>query len=209
VEVLVAIVVAAVVSAAAYGLVGSIAQARRASMRAEARALPAAGARQALEDWLRAAAVFDGSGFTGADRFADGVPRDEVAFAVEDGGALRPGPRRIRLWVSRSYSGPAGLLAEVAQMGPRAEPPETLVVTPDAGGLQVAYRTTVNDHVRWVDTWASDSLLPEAVDLRILPAAEDAARGAADGLAPLLRLPLRVRLRTETLDPERTRAPRP
>jgi len=196
VEVLVALVVASVVAAAAYGVVGSMAASRRAAERARERALPGAGARQTLEEWLRAAALFDGGGpFAGADRRAAGVPRDELAFAVEDGGALRPGPRRIRLWIERSTFGPSGLLAEVAALGPRAEPPETLEVARAAGALDVRYRTTVNDHVAWVDAWASDSALPEAVELRAAPAQEHAADPRAGGFPPLLRLPLRVPLR--------------
>ena len=73
------------------------------------------------------------------------------------------------------HLGPSGLLAEVAATGPRAEPPETLVVARAAGALDVRYRTTVNDHVVWVDAWASDSVLPEAVELRVAPGQEHAA----------------------------------
>ncbi|HYH83190.1 MAG TPA: prepilin-type N-terminal cleavage/methylation domain-containing protein [Longimicrobium sp.] len=196
VEVLVALVVAGTVAAAAYGVVGSMAASRAAAQRARDAALPGAGARATLEEWLRAAALFDGGGpFAGADRGAAGVPRDELAFAVEDGGALRPGPRRIRLWIERSTFGPSGLLAEVAARGPRAEPPETLVVARAAGALDVRYRTTVNDRPVWVDAWASDSVLPEAVELRVAPAQEHAADPRAGGFPALLRLPVRVPLR--------------
>ncbi|HEV7590948.1 MAG TPA: prepilin-type N-terminal cleavage/methylation domain-containing protein [Longimicrobium sp.] len=196
VEVLVAIVVAGTAAAAAYGVVGSMAASRRAVERAREAALPGAGARQTLEDWLRAAALFDGGGrFDGADRRAAGVARDELAFAVEDGGALRPGPRRIRLWIERSTFGPSGLLAEVAALGPRAEPPETLEVARAAGALDVRYRTTVHDHVVWVDAWASDSVLPEAVELRVAQAQEVGTDPRAGGFPALLRLPVRVPLR--------------
>jgi prepilin-type N-terminal cleavage/methylation domain-containing protein len=196
VEVLVAIVVAGMVAAAAFAVVGSMAESGRAAKRARAMALPGAGARETLEEWVRAAALFDGGGrFEGADRRAAGVARDELAFAVEDGGALRPGPRRIRLWIERASFGPCGLLAEVSQPGPRTEPPETLEVARAAGGLDVRYRTTINDHVVWVDAWASDSILPEAVELRVSPAQELTGDPRAGGFPGLLRLPVRVALR--------------
>jgi prepilin-type N-terminal cleavage/methylation domain-containing protein len=196
VEVLVALVVAGVVVASAYGVVGAMAESRRAAERARDVALPGAAARRTLEEWLRAAAIFDGGGpFAGADRRAAGIPRDELAFAVEDGGALRPGPRRIRLWIERSTFGPSGLLAEVTAIGPRVEPAETLEVARAAGALDVRYRITVDRREAWVDAWASDSILPEAVEMRIAPGQEYAGDPAAGGFPPLLRLPLRVALR--------------
>ncbi|HEX6745867.1 MAG TPA: prepilin-type N-terminal cleavage/methylation domain-containing protein [Longimicrobium sp.] len=196
VEVLVALVVAGAVSAAAYGVVGAMAESRRAAERAREAALPGAGARQTLQEWVRAAALFDGGGpLAGADRRAAGVPRDELAFAVEDGGALRPGPRRIRLWIGRSTLGPSGLLAEVSALGPRPEPAETLVVARAAGGLDVRYRVTIRERQVWLDAWASDSVLPEAVELRVTPAQEIAADPRMGGFPGLLQLPLRVPLR--------------
>jgi prepilin-type N-terminal cleavage/methylation domain-containing protein len=205
VEVLVALVVAGAVSAAAYGVVGSVAQSRRVAERARAAVLPGAGARATLDGWLRAAALVEGSGgFVGIDRTAAGIPRDELAFAVEDGGALRPGPRRIRLWIERSTAGPSGLLAEVAALAPRAEPAETLVVAAAAGGLELRYRVTVRDREQWLDGWAQDSVLPEAVELRVLPADEAAANPSAAGFPRLLALPVRVPLRP---DPEEKGAP--
>jgi len=196
VEVLVAIVVAGAVSAAAYGVVGSLAASRSAAERGREAAIPGAGARETLQEWVRAAALFDGSGrFDGADRRSAGVPRDELGFAVEDGGALRPGPRRIRLWIGRSSFGPSGLLAEVSSLGPRAEPAETLVVARAAGSLDVRYRFTLRDRQVWTDAWASDSVLPEAVELRVAPAPEFAADPRAGGFPDVLRLPVRVPLR--------------
>jgi len=195
VEVLVSIVIAGAVSAAAYAVTGSLAEARRAAGRARDAAIPAAGARQTLQEWVRAAALFEGAGgFSGVDRRAAGVERDELGFAVEDGGALRAGPHRIRLWIGRASLGPSGLLAEVTPLGPNAEPPETLVVARAAGALDVRYRFTVRDRQVWTTTWVSDSVLPEAVELRVGPAPEHAADPRAGGFPDLLRLPVRVPL---------------
>jgi len=196
VEVLVALVVAGAVSAAAFGVVAQLAGSRRAVERARAAALPGAGARATLEEWLRAAAVFEGSGgFVAQDQGGDGTPRDRLAFAVEDGGALRPGPRRVRLWVERATQGPSGLLAEVAPLGPSPEPAETLVVAAAAGGLDLRYRVTVRGRQTWLGAWSADSVLPEAVELRVLPAPEHAADADGGGVPRLLRLPIRVPLR--------------
>jgi prepilin-type N-terminal cleavage/methylation domain-containing protein len=195
VEVLVALVVAGAVSAAAFGVVASLAGSRRAVERARAAALPGAGARASLDAWLRGAAVFEGSGgFVAEDRDADGIQRDRLAFAVEDGGALWPGPRRVRLWTERATTGRSGLLAEVSPLGPGPESAETLVVAAAAGGLDLRYRVTVRGRQTWLAAWSADSILPEAVELRVLPAPEDAG-DAGGGLPRLLRLPIRVPLR--------------
>jgi hypothetical protein len=194
---MVALLVASLVMGAAYAIVGAVADARTRTAAARGETLPGPAARAQLDAWLRSAAVLDGDGpFLGID--GGGMPeRDALAFTVEDGGALHPGPRRIRLWVARGADADrSGLLAEVAS--PRrmdGEPPDTLTLSPAAAGLRARYRTRVQDRPVWVDAWRGVESLPEAVELTLLPAPEAAADPDAGGLSPVLRLPMRIPLR--------------
>jgi prepilin-type N-terminal cleavage/methylation domain-containing protein len=198
VELVVALVVAGVVAAAGYGVLAAAADGRAAAERAREDGIPGPAARAALEGWLRHAALWEGSGpFTGIDRRAGPLPLDELEFAVEDGGALFPGRRRVRLWVERDPTRPRrGLLAEVAPAG--AAPPDrtdTLVIAAAAAGLNARYRAREAAHHYWMDAWDSARRLPDGVEVTILPAPELAAAAGGDGLPDVLRLPIAVRLR--------------
>ena len=192
-----ALLVAGLVLGSAYGVAGAVADARTRAVAERREALPGPAARAALDGWLRSAAILEGAGpFVGLDR-GGAPPQDAVSFTVEDGGALHPGPRRIRLWVDRSAAAPRrGLLAEVAPLRATDDDPvDTLVVSAAAAGLRARYRTTVNDRTVWLDAWRSATLLPEAVELTVVPAPEAAADPNAGGLPRVLRLPLLVPLR--------------
>lgn len=202
VEVVVALAVSGMVVASAYGVLSAAAGSRARVERERAESLTGPAARAALEAWLRAAAGVEGGGpFVGRDFRSGPVELDAAAFAVEDGGALRPGPRRVRLWVETDGRAPRrGLLAEVSSLRP-GEPAETLSVAPAAAGLSLRYRTVVQGHERWIDAWAADTLLPEAVELRVqAPPERVGGTGprAADRLPDVLRIPLRVPLRSRT-----------
>ncbi|HEU4556787.1 MAG TPA: prepilin-type N-terminal cleavage/methylation domain-containing protein [Longimicrobium sp.] len=201
VEVIVALAVAGVVVAGAYGVLSAAVDSRARTERERAAALAGPAARAALEGWLRAAANVEGGGpFVGRDFRNGPVELDVAAFAVEDGGALYPGPRRIRLWVEIDGRAPRpGLLAEVSSLRP-GEPAETLSVAPAAAGLSLRYRTVVQGHERWIDAWAADTLLPEAVELRVQAPPEPVGGTgprAADRLPGVLRIPIRVPVRSQ------------
>ena len=197
VEVMAALTVAGLVLGAAYGIVGAVADARTRTGAERAAALPGPAARAALEGWLRSAAIVEGAGpFVGV-RGGGEPPRDALSFTVEDGGALHPGPRRIRLWIERGAGAArTGLLAEVASLRPLdGEPPDTLALAPAAAGLRARYRTRLREQEAWLDAWRSDVALPRAVELAILPAPEAAADPEAGGLPRVLRMPLVIPLR--------------
>ena len=200
VEVLVALAVSGIVVAGAYGVLGAAAGSRARVERERAESLAGPAARAALEGWLRAAARVEGGGaFLGRDFREGPVELDAAAFAVEDGGALFPGPHRVRLWVETDGRAPRrGLLAELSSLRP-GEAAETLSVAPAAAGLSLRYRTVVMGHERWIDAWAADTLLPEAVELRVQarPEGVGGAGPRAPGRLPdVLRIPLRVPLRS-------------
>jgi prepilin-type N-terminal cleavage/methylation domain-containing protein len=194
VELLVALVVSALVVSVAFRAV-SVAADATARMRDDRHgALRAGAARGQLDLWLRAATFLDGAepfiGQRGAQR--DGPPLDEVTFAVADAGVLRPGPRRIRLWIGTDSMGlRGGLLAELTALDAHdAIAAETLVVAPSAAGMRLRYRGQFGRHEGWAGEWASSTLLPTAVELRLM-AAEGTGRMP---LPPILGVPLTVPL---------------
>jgi prepilin-type N-terminal cleavage/methylation domain-containing protein len=196
VELLVALVVSALVLTAAFRSVGVAADATS-RVREDQRGVLRGGAtRSQLDRWLRSATLLDGAepflGQAGARR--DGPPLDELTFAVADAGELRPGPRRIRLWIGTDSTGKrGGLLAElVALDGQVPSVAETLVVAPAAAGMRLRYRGRFAGRDGWAGDWASSARLPAAVELHLLPA--PGAPGGRGGLPPILTLPLVIPL---------------
>jgi prepilin-type N-terminal cleavage/methylation domain-containing protein len=189
VELLVAMVVSALVLTIAFRSI-SIAADSTARLREEQRvAMRGSVARAQLDAWLRGATLLDGTeAFVGTHASQpDGPPRDELTFAVADGGVLWPGPRRIRLWIG---GGPAALLAElVALDGQSTVHAETLAVAPGAFGMRLRYRGRFGRHEAWAGEWASTRMLPRAVELRLF-----SASGTAESLAPILAVPFLVPL---------------
>lgn len=206
-----ALVVSGIVAAAGYGVLAGVADGRAAVARERAERLPGPAARGALDGWLRGAALWEGSGeFRGRDRRIGPLPLDELSFAVEDGGALYPGRRRVTLWIERDPTRPRhGLLAEIAPADRGgAVRTDTLAIAPDAVGMNVRYRAVVRMRDAWLDSWNSARLLPDAVELVILPAPQRADEAAGDRVPGVLRLPLVVPLRPAPPMPEDGRAAR-
>ncbi len=206
-----ALVVSGIVAAAGYGVLAGVADGRAAVARERAEKLPGPAARGALDGWLRGAALWEGSGeFRGRDRRVGPLPLDELSFVVEDGGALYPGRRRVTLWIERDRNRPRhGLLAEVAPADRGgAVRTDTLAIAPDAVGLNVRYRTVVRMRDAWLDSWDSARLLPDAVELVVLPAPQGVETDVVDAMPGVLRLPLAVPLRPAPPMPEDGRAAR-
>jgi prepilin-type N-terminal cleavage/methylation domain-containing protein len=196
VELLVALVVSALVLTVAFRSVGVAADATS-RVRADQRGVLRGGATRAqLDRWLRAATFLDGAepfvGQAGARH--DGPPLDELTFAVADAGVLRPGPRRIRLWIGTDSTGKrSGLLAELIALDGQAQSTaETLAVAPAAVGMRLRYRGRFAGRDGWAGEWASSTLLPTAIELSLQPAS--GAPHGREGLAPILTLPLTVPL---------------
>ncbi|MBW3570967.1 MAG: prepilin-type N-terminal cleavage/methylation domain-containing protein [Gemmatimonadetes bacterium] len=206
VEVVVALVVGGVVAAAGYGVLAGVADGRAAVARDRAERIPGPAVRGALDGWLRAASLWEGSGpFRGRDRRIGPLSVDELSFTVDDGGALYPGRHRLTLWIERDRTRqPHGLLAEIAPAERRdGERTDTLSLAPAAVGLDVRYRAKVRRKDAWLDAWDSERTLPEALELVVLPAPERANDPAGDGLPDALRLPVAVPLRPAPMRPER------
>jgi prepilin-type N-terminal cleavage/methylation domain-containing protein len=197
VELLVALVVSALVVSIAFRSVTVAADATARVREDQRGALRGGAARVQLDLWLRAATLLDGRepfvGSAGARR--DGPPLDELTFGVADGGVLRPGPRRVHLWIGRDSAGlRSGLLAELIALDGRiASAPETLVVAPTVAGMRIRYRGRFGRREGWAGDWSSSTQLPAAVELHLLPASGQ-VRGSP---APILTVPLTVALSQE------------
>jgi prepilin-type N-terminal cleavage/methylation domain-containing protein len=194
VELLVALVVSALVVSVAFRAV-TVAADATARLRVDQRGVLRSGAARAqLDLWLRAATLLDGAEpFVGRDGTQrDGPPLDEVTFAMADGGALRPGPQRVHLWIGRDSAGArSGLLAELTTLdGRNTIVAETLLVAPGAGGVRIRYLGHFAGRSGWSGEWASSTRLPGAVQLRLLPLSAT----TRETLAPILGIALTVPL---------------
>jgi prepilin-type N-terminal cleavage/methylation domain-containing protein len=189
IELLVALVIAGVVALGAHAAVSlAMDVVTRRSAAAEP-VLRGHGTRQMLEGWLRSAWLAGGP-LVGSDRREGSFQIDELSFAVADGGVLFPGPARIRLWVDRDPTTARwGVVAEVLRSRGGAPHADTIVLAPRARELAIRYRVQLAERSVWVDSWASATQLPEAIELQIGGAAENDASSAD---APLLYVPMIV-----------------
>ena len=198
-EVVVALVVAGVAVAIGYAGLATVSEASARSRASSQPVIAAAAARSALSAWLSSATLMEGAHpFRGVHR-TDGPTRsDELTTAISSGGSLRPGPRRLRVWVDTDpLTAERGLVVELARIGDDGlASTDTLEIAPSATGLALRYLVLVDGKERWVDEWVSQSQLPRAVEFRALEL-ERARLGAFDdvpSLPPLLAIPIVVLL---------------
>jgi hypothetical protein len=187
-ELIVGLTVTGVTVSAGYGAFTSMVDHRaRAAERIEGTARAAEG-RRALAEWLehgRLVVDQDGPLFRGLDGVYQGLPDDDLSFLTSGG----PGGSReviVRLHIDRDSLTPErGLTAELS--GWRNPHSELVQVEPRAAGLDFRYSTRVLGETEWLPSWISSTVLPSAVELRILPEPDDT-------LPALLRLPIVVPL---------------
>ena len=172
--------------------------ARAHTARAPARpSFPARPRAPALDGWLRSAALLEGAGPVPSACDGAGGPCRATPSPSPWRTAARctPGPRRIRLWVDAPHARRAaggGRVPAAHGRRARGHAPPRPRRRGAAGALPHAGRAT---QTVWLDAWRSDRVLPDAVELTILPAPEAAADPAAGGLPRVLRMPVLVPLR--------------
>ena len=150
-EILVALTITGLVVMAAHGALATLSDAAAIARAARQPVQAGAGARAMLEGWLRNATLADSSGpFWGTHRVETGEEIDELSFSIADGGALRPGLHRVRLWVDRDLFTPSqGLMAEITPvLGGAPAPAETLAIAPSATGLAIRYLVHIDSRDR-------------------------------------------------------------
>lgn len=194
VEVTVALLITGLAMAAGYAGLRSLSDARAAARDVHAGVVRAANVRATLEGWIRAA----DSVVTARSRSDGALPLDRLVFVTADGGALRSGPRRVRLRIDRDPATPArGLVADLWRTDGRPRPGETLELAPEAVGLEIRYRLDRGRGHRWVDRLDPGTESPDAVRLRMVESVRirlgPGSDGGRDGGLPaLLRRPLVV-----------------
>ncbi|MEP6729958.1 MAG: prepilin-type N-terminal cleavage/methylation domain-containing protein [bacterium] len=90
---------------------------------------------------------------------------------------------QVRIHMQRDSGGVHGLVAELTPFRARGAP-VTITLAPDATGFQSRYLGSLFGNRVWQNSWISTSVLPVAIELRVLfdPATADPASAAAHAL---------------------------
>ncbi len=189
-EIVVALAIAGAVVAAGYAAFASITDHRRRADGATETVARAAAIRESLRGWIAGARLSpeeSGPPFRGIDGVHRDHPDDVVAFLTSAPTPLGGGLAILRLGIDRDDETPErGLVVELAEW--RGAAATRVEIEPRAVGLDIRYLSGLAGRDAWLPSWISSSLLPRAVELRILAA-------PGDSLHPLLARPLRVPLR--------------
>lgn len=198
VELVVALAVAGIVVTGGYAAFGFVADQREAASARAERDQRAARVRAALTLWLANAAVgrdadrafrglggSTGLGAAGAPGIPSGTGADDrLAFLTHAPSPLPHRSARVSIRVLRdSTPMPQGVVAELTPLP--AGRTERLTLSREATGLDIRYLASFSGERRWLPSWVSTSVLPAAVEVRLLP---------ADSLDPLLARPILVAL---------------
>ncbi|MGH7517992.1 MAG: type II secretion system protein [Gemmatimonadales bacterium] len=187
-ELVVGLTIAGVAVSAGYGALASITDQSERAARAADGATAAAGKRRLLLRWIEGARLDverAGPTFRGLDGVHDS-PDDELTFLTTAPTEASSGRTVVRLYVDRDTLTPErGLTAELSNW-PRPERTR-IEIDRAVGGLDCRYFTRMLGAAEWLPSWISGTVLPLAVEIRLLPA-------PGDSLPPLLRLPLLVPL---------------
>ena len=149
--------------------------------------LTAAAERRALTQWLSGARLMIDEGsptFRGLDGVDQDRPSDDLTFLTTSPTPLGTGNTVVRLYVDRDTLTPEhGLVAEFAGWPGRLQ--RRLELDRRVDGLDCRYYTRMLNEAEWLPSWISNTILPGAVEIRLLPAANDS-------LPPLLEMPVVV-----------------
>lgn len=165
---------------------------RRAALIADAdHEARACAARRAIEQWfaeVRLAPDGQGTPFRGIDgvrrAHAGDVADDEVSFTTTAPTPLGDDAAFVRLFVAREPGSDLGaLVAEFRDA--RSATARRLTLAEGVEGFDARFYTQAFGPTEWLDSWASATLLPGAVELRVI------AR-SRDSLPAALRLPITI-----------------
>ena len=212
-EVVVAMTVASVALAAGYGALATLVDRGDRADAVAGAAVHVAVLRQTLTEWLattRVSGDVAAPSFEGLDGEHDDAPDDVVTFLTAARTPIDVRETVVVLYIDRDDATPErGLVAALAPWHGVAAPAAALQhvsrpqaatreeativrrleLVPQATSLDIQYRSGLLDDARWLPSWISSTVPPSGIELRI---------GARDPetLPPLLRLPLRVPVRS-------------
>jgi hypothetical protein len=190
-ELLVGLTVTGLTLTAGFGALGMLGERRERLEAATGAVARAAGVRAGIAAWIggaRLVAEEGGPNFRGLDGIRAGTPDDDLTFLTTATTPLGVGESIVRLYVDRdTATAERGLTAVFAEW--RGAGVVRLELDSTVVGLDVRFLSGVLGRRAWLPSWVSSSLLPAAVEVRLLAQ-------APDSLAPLLRLPILVPLRS-------------
>ena len=177
-EVIVALTVAGAALAAGTAVLGFLSDQQ---MRSGAQAITSASAvRTTIRDWTADARLYSegDAEFRGARHGVRSVSLlepsnsqedDELTFVTVSPTQVSPSGTQVHIHVLRSADS-SGTLGLVADLTPFRRPgaPVRVTLMPDATGFRARYLGSVFGHGVWQQSWVSTSVLPAAVELRVL-----------------------------------------
>jgi type II secretory pathway pseudopilin PulG len=93
---------------------------------------------------------------------------DELTFVTAAPTDVSATGTIVRLYIARGDSANArGMMAELRPWR-RAGAPMTMSLVPDAVGMRVRYLSSLSGKRSWLDSWVTTSVLPAALELRIV-----------------------------------------
>ncbi len=191
VELIVALVIAGAAIASGYQAYATLSD-HRSVAAARADSIGRAFAlRATLANWLTNARLTteeDEVVFRSVDRPSrlgrDDRPTADLVFLTSADSPVSSHGTVVHLFIARDSEG-TGLTAELSEW--RGRRSARLQLEPSIDGMSVEFSSSLNGRSEWTSSWVSSTLLPPFARLTFWPR-------HSDSLAPLLRLPLVVRL---------------
>lgn len=150
----------------------------------------AANERAQLAQWIAGAHLTveeGGPSFRGLDGVRGGSADDALEFLTTAPTPLGTGETLVQIYVDRdSATTERGLTAVFSEW--RGTAIRRVELDRSVVGLETRYLSNVMGQRVWLPSWVSSTVLPGAVEVRLLPA-------TGDTLVPLLQLPILVPLR--------------
>ncbi|MBI3567536.1 MAG: prepilin-type N-terminal cleavage/methylation domain-containing protein [Gemmatimonadetes bacterium] len=182
-ELVVALAVGGMALAAGGAAFATVADQRARALREADVDRRALAARRAIADWIgdvQLSADGDAPGFRGIDgtRRANTteLPDDEVSFLTTAATPRGDDPSRVHFFIARAADSTSGaLVAELSDR--RGRDLVRVTLAEGVAGFNVRYFTQAFGRAEWLDSWASATLLPGAVEVTLFAAPGDSLRG--------------------------------
>ena len=184
IELMVALAISGIAISAGYTALGTLIDRRGAVDDVTADVTRAWTVRTTLTSWIEEARANAPGAFRALDARRDDIPDDDFSFVTSARTPLGDGETAVHLHIARDSAGVAlALVADLAEW--RGTRRMTVVVDSAVAGLDVRFRSGFVRRGEWLTSWISSSLLPNAVELRLISS-------PSLGLDALLREPVLV-----------------
>lgn len=169
IELVVALTITAMVTAAAYASFTTVIDQRERSGAILGNALHEAALRRQILDWLAGAHLLGVEGgplFRALDGVHQGAADDELSFLTTARTQLAESETIVRLFIDRDSRTPeTGLCAELRD--PRSGRTQRLQIAAEVTSLNAQYLYGADAQREWFSSWVSSSVLPLGVELRL------------------------------------------